>query len=247
MIGEPMLEVKDVTKYYGKTPANQHVSFTIPDHAVAVLAGPNGAGKSTILKSIAGLLRYDGEILIDGFPNKSTEAKKRIGYVPEIPLLYGLLTVDEHLEFVARAHKLDDSWRARADQLIERFELTPHRKKLGSALSKGMQQKVSVCTALIHRPTFVIFDEPMVGLDPHAIKELKTIFRELADDGHTMLVSTHILDSVDELFDQLLVMKDGRIKAQATRAYLDREGIDLEDFFFRYTEGDSPAVAAGEA
>ena len=168
-----MLTVTNVTKKYKNFLANDNVSFSINDGEVGVLLGPNGAGKSTIIKSINGLLRYSGTIEINGIDNRSIEAKRQIGYVPEIPALYDTLTVAEHLEFIRRAYKVEDV--KRADELLERFELLDKKKKMGKELSKGMQQKVSLCCALVHDPSVVIFDEPMVGLDPHAIKELKLV------------------------------------------------------------------------
>ncbi|MBQ4208082.1 MAG: ABC transporter ATP-binding protein, partial [Clostridia bacterium] len=145
-----MLQVNHVTKKYGKLTANRDVSFQIGDGEIAVLLGPNGAGKSTIIKCIAGLLRFEGEILLDGFVNKTLDAKKRLGYVPEMPAIYDMLTVGEHLEFMLRAYKMEDD--GTADRLLERFELLDKKNKLGKELSKGMQQKLSLCCALVHRP-----------------------------------------------------------------------------------------------
>lgn len=231
-----MLEVNQVTKTYGDLKANDNVSIRILDNSVALLVGPNGAGKSTLLKCIMGLLRYTGDIEVKGYLNKSTEAKKIMGYVPEIPNMYPLLTIDEHLEFTARAYKLDESWRERANLLLKRFELDDKRNKLGGTLSKGMQQKLSICVALLPQPDFILFDEPLIGLDPYAIKQLKVIFRELAESGHSLLISTHILDTVDELWDQVFIMDQGRVVASGNRAELDQLNKTLEDFFFDVTD-----------
>lgn len=230
-----MLEIKHVTKHYGNVAANQDINLTIPDQKIALLVGPNGAGKSTLIKSIMGLLRYEGEIFLNGVLNKSSEGRGHIGYVPEIPQPYALLTVSEHMEFVARIYKLKD-WKPLANELLERFELDDKRDKLGSELSKGMQQKLSICTALLPQPDFLMFDEPMIGLDPHAIKELKKVFSELKAKKTSMLISTHILDTVDELWDMVCIMMQGRIVAVAEKAQLDAHGETLEDLFFRVTE-----------
>ena len=123
-----MLSVKNVTKYYGKVKANDNLSFDVEDGKIAVLLGPNGAGKSTIIKCIAGLLRFQGEIRINGNPNKSIEAKGALGYVPEMPAVYDLLTVSEHLEFIRRAYRLEDD--GYAERLLERFELADKKDKL---------------------------------------------------------------------------------------------------------------------
>ena len=171
-----MLNLNHVTKYYGKNLANDDISFQVDAGQIAILLGPNGAGKSTIIKCIAGLLRFQGEITIGGFGNKTTDAKRLLAYIPETPAVYDMLTVAEHLEFIRRAYRLEDDGYGEA--LLERFELADKRDKLGRDLSKGMQQKLSICCGMVHRPKLIIFDEPMVGLDPHAIKELKKLFRE---------------------------------------------------------------------
>lgn len=232
-----MLQVNHVTKKYGKLLANRDVSFEIGNGEIAVLLGPNGAGKSTIIKCIAGLLRFDGEVLIDGFSNKSIDAKKCLGYVPEMPAIYDMLTVGEHLEFMLRAYKMEDD--GTADRLLERFELIDKKNKIGKELSKGMQQKLSICCALVHRPSVIIFDEPMVGLDPHAIKQLKEVFTLLRDSGATVLISTHMIDSVESYWDKAYIMKDGAFVAERSAA--DTTEQSLEDLFFALTEGGKDA------
>ena len=240
-----MLSVRNVTKKYGKLMANEDVSFDINPHEISILAGPNGAGKSTIIKSIAGLLKFQGEILINGNENKSLAAKRDLGYIPEIPALYDMLTVWEHMEFIARAYSLQN-WKERAEQLLTRFELDDKKKKLGNELSKGMQQKVSICCGLLPQPKVILFDEPLVGLDPHAIKELKTMFMELREEGAAILISTHMLDSVSEFWDSTNIMMNGRIAARRTRKDIEGSGEDLEALFFEITEGDKAAAEKTE-
>ena len=230
-----MLTVTNVTKKYKNFLANDNLSFRIEDGEVGILLGPNGAGKSTIIKSTIGLLRYSGTIEIDGLDNRSLEAKRKIGYVPEIPALYDTLTVDEHLEFVRRAYKVEDT--DIAERLLERFELTDKRKKMGKELSKGMQQKVSICCALMHDPSVVIFDEPMVGLDPHAIKELKLVFQELRDAGKTVLISTHMIDTIEDYWDVVHIMMNGKIAATKHNVPGTSDDKSLEQLFFEITEG----------
>lgn len=230
-----MLNVSNVTKKYGKIKANSDLNFEVRDGQVAILVGPNGAGKSTIIKCICGLLRFEGKISIDDFDNKALEAKAKIGYVPEVPALYELLTVEEHLEFIARGYKLTD-WKAYGEELLEKFELKDKRKKLGKELSKGMQQKVSICCALLPRPKVIIFDEPLVGLDPHGIKVLKETIKELKAEGTSMLISTHILDSVEDYWDVAHIMMNGEIAATVFRENEAADG-SLEELFFNITEG----------
>ena len=231
-----MLQVNHLTKKYGKVLACDDVSFRLEPGSVTVLLGPNGAGKSTLMKSIIGFLRYDGEITVDGQPNKTAQARKLLGYIPEMPALYPNLTVSEHMEFLARAYKLKD-YKGRIDTLLERYELNDKRKKFGDELSKGMQQKLNLCLVLLPDPEVLLLDEPMIGLDPHAIKQLKESIEQMRGEGKTLLVSTHIIDSVDMLWDRTLIMQHGKICANVTREELEQQGKTLEQLFFEVTEG----------
>ncbi|MCM1544445.1 MAG: ABC transporter ATP-binding protein [Ruminococcus sp.] len=228
-----MLTISHVTKKYGKIVANNDISFNVADGEIAVLLGPNGAGKSTIIKCIAGLLRFDGEIKVCSFDNKSLEAKRLLGYVPEMPAVYDMLTVREHLAFMLRAYKMDDD--GIIDDLLERFELADKKDKFGKELSKGMQQKLSICCVLVHKPKVVIFDEPMVGLDPHAIKKLKQLFVELKEQGASVIISTHMLDSIESYWDVAYIMQKGTFCAEKRAG--DDDGKSLEELFFEITEG----------
>ena len=231
-----MLDVSHVTKKYGKLAACDDVNFHLEPGSVTVLLGPNGAGKSTIMKSVTGFLKYEGKITVGGFPNKTQDARRLLGYIPEMPALYPNLTVSEHLEFLARAYRMSD-YGDRANALLEMFELSDKKKKFGDELSKGMQQKLNLCLGLLTEPKLLLLDEPMIGLDPHAIKKLKDMFEEMRAEGRTLLVSTHIIDSVDMLWDRALIMQGGRIKANVTRQELSETGKTLEELFFEVTEG----------
>lgn len=231
-----MLVVQNVTKKYGKLVANHNLNFSVGAGEISILVGPNGAGKSTIIKSIAGLLRFEGKIQIDGKNNKSLEAKHSLGYIPEMPVLYDMVTIWEHMEFIARAYSLEN-WEDRANRLFERLELDDKKKKLGSELSKGMQQKVSICCGLLPNPKVLLFDEPFIGLDPHAIKELKSMLVEERNSGKAILLSTHMLDSVSEFWDSTNIMIKGEIAARRTRKEVIGSGEDLEKLFFDITEG----------
>lgn len=227
-----MLKVNAVSKKYGKVLANDNISFDINSGEIAVLIGPNGAGKSTIIKCITGLLRFEGEITVDGLKNKSKEAKKLLGYIPEMPAVYDMLTVGEHLQFMLRAYNmpLDETY---GDELLRRFDLYDKKDKLGKELSKGMQQKLSICCALVHKPKVIIFDEPMMGLDPHAIKQLKDMFVELKNQGCSVLISTHMLDSVENFWDRAYIMVGGKLKATKS---INDSAESLEELFFNITE-----------
>lgn len=231
-----MLVINNLFKKYGKTVAVNDVSFQVESGTVGILLGPNGAGKSTIIKSIAGLLRYKGEVVIGGFSGKEIEAKKIFAYVPEIPAMYEALTVREHLEFIKKAYNLD-STEEEIDDLLKRFELDDKQDKLGNELSKGMMQKVSICCALLIKPKVILLDEPMVGLDPIAIKELKKVVLELKENGTTILISTHMLEMVKDLWDVMFIMEKGNIIKTYTKE--DAKEKDIDELFF--------AAAGGEA
>lgn len=230
-----MLEIQNLTKTYGQVKAVDNVSFCVDNGQVGIMLGPNGAGKSTIIKSIAGLLRYEGEIRICGFPGRSLEAKKVFAYVPEIPAMFEALTVREHIEYIRRAYQSPIS-DEEIDFILKRFELLDKQDKLGNELSKGMMQKVSICCALAVKPKVMMLDEPMVGLDPQAIKELKEVILELRNFGITLLISTHMLEMVEGLWDVMFVMDKGHIIGSYRKE--DVGNKELEDLFFEMTGGE---------
>lgn len=231
-----MLEVQSLSKKYGNNLAVDKVSFIVPDGQIGILLGPNGAGKSTIIKSIAGLLRYEGGIGINGMPARDNEAKKIFAYVPEMPSLFDALTVKEHMDYICRAYQSKIT-EEQVEELLRRFELDDKKDKLGNELSKGMLQKVSICCALAILPKVILFDEPMVGLDPKAIKELKEVVAELKSQGVTVLISTHMLEMVKEFWDLVFVMEKGHIAGAYSRAEIGEK--ELDDIFFELTGGDN--------
>ena len=241
-----VVEVEALSKMYGRVEAVKELSFTLGPGEIVALLGPNGAGKSTTIKCIAGLLRPTrGEVRIAGFPSRSEAANERLGYIPEHPAVYELLTVWEHMELIARAYRLTD-WRAEACDLLERYALIDKRGTLGSQLSKGMRQKLLIVCALLHRPLFLAFDEPIVGLDPQAQRELKEEMLRLRDEGRTLLVSTHMLGSVEAVADRAIIMREGALLGTGSLDEL-RERYDLpsdtplEDVFLRATQVDAAA------
>lgn len=236
-----MLKVDHLSKNYGKLNALSDVSFEVNSGEVVGLLGPNGAGKSTTLKSITGLIRpTKGSITIDGVPHNDLEVKRLFTYVPETPDLYEMLTVMEHLQFIAYAYGLTD-WQERANDLLERFDLKGKVNELGKNLSKGMKQKVAICSGLLHDPQLLIFDEPFIGLDPKAIRELKNLFRQFKEEGKSIFISSHLLDSIEDFCDRVLVLKDGRLIAKGTLEELrsqvnGKEFTSLEDVFLEVTK-----------
>jgi ABC-type multidrug transport system ATPase subunit len=238
--GDSMLKVEHLTKKFGETVAVDDISFTANSGEVIGLLGPNGAGKSTTIKAIAGLLRKNkGKIYINGLSNDTLEAKLQFSYIPEVPDLYDYITAWEHLKFVAGLYSIKD-WESKGEEIFNRFDLLDKKDKLAKELSKGMKQKVSICTGLITNPKVLMFDEPMIGLDPKAIRETKKLFRELADTGKTVFVSTHLLDTIETMCDKVLVMKNGKIIADATvselRILFEGKGDTLEEIFLEVTK-----------
>ena len=244
-----MLRVKGLTKEFGKKIANENVNLSLDEGEIGVLLGPNGAGKSTAIKCILGLLRFDGNVRIGGFPASSSQAKSIMGYVPEFPCLYEMLTVREQFEFIVRAYKLDrEKTRTYAAELIDRFRLTEVVDTLCRDLSKGMQQKVSIICALLPRPKLLLLDEPMLGLDPHAIKELRQLIQELAEEGVAVLVSTHMIATVEGIWNKAYIMRKGKvISCHRKEEMIGMWAESLERIFFAETESyDSPWFAEEE-
>jgi ABC-type multidrug transport system ATPase subunit len=162
-----------------------------------MLVGPNGAGKSTFLRLIAGLLEpTEGEVLIDGAPAGSVEARAATSFIPDNPVLYDDLSVEEHLEYVARLHGVDE-WHDRAGELLDRLALTERAYDLPSRFSRGMRQKTSLAVGLVRPFSLLLVDEPFVGLDAPTQASLVELLAEAADEGAGLLVSTHQLDLVE--------------------------------------------------
>ena len=190
-------------------------------------------------------MKYDGSITVNGIENKTPAARKIMGYIPELPSLYPTLTVIEHMEFIARAYKMTN-YKDRIEMLLDRFELSDKKKKFGDELSKGMQQKLNLCIGLLPDPDILLMDEPLLGLDPHAIKELKNYIEEMRQAGKTLLISTHIIDSVDMLWDRTVIMQEGKVRANVSRSEIEGAGKSLEDLFFEVTEGLDPSSVKEE-
>lgn len=230
-----MIEVNHLTKRYDEFKAVEDIDLIAESGKITILLGPNGAGKSTTIKSIANLLKFEGEIKIYGYANETIEAKKCFGYVPETPVLYDLLTVEEHIDFIGHAYQVKD-YKQKAEKYLELFKLTEKRKKMAKELSKGMTQKLSMLLAIVIEPKALLIDEPMVGLDPASIEETLQIFRRLADEGCAILISTHIIDIVSDIFDEAYIMNKGHIIKHVRKDEL--QGESLKEYFFSLTEGD---------
>ena len=232
------LWVQDLTKRYGTKLAVDRLSFGVSPGEILGLAGPNGAGKTTTLLSLAGLLRPDGGAIRWGGRSLGAERARAMALISETPEVYDMLTVWEHLVFVARSCRLRDEWRATAEGLLERMGIASERDTLGEALSKGMRQKLLVAAAVLAGTPVLLLDEPMIGLDPRGQRELTMILRELREQGKAVIVSTHLLSYIEGICDRILILKQGRALALGTIAeVLDgADGKSLEDRFLEIVE-----------
>ena len=229
-----MIQVEHLTKYYGKNPAVTDVSFTVEDGHIYGLLGPNGAGKSTIMNTITGLLTpTEGVITINGhiMGVESKEAKKCIGYLPEIPPLYLDMDVREYLNFVGSLKKIDKSTKeASTLDILKKTGLEEVQYKLIKHLSKGYRQRVGIAGALIGNPPIIILDEPTVGLDPEQIIEIRNLIKSLKEE-HTVIISSHILSEIGAICDECLVISHGRVVASDTTDNIinsKRKGVTFE-------------------
>lgn len=239
MKNEFILEIRHLNKKFGQKTAVDDLNFSLIKGEAVGLLGPNGAGKSTLIKCIVGLLRpTGGDILIAGKPRGSRQARKISAYVPEVPQLYSMLTVWEHLRFITDAYEIE-RWEAKAEQLLRLFEIWEQRDEFVKALSKGMRQKLSLCCGIISDARILFLDEPMVGLDPKAIKNLKDLIRALKDEGRTLFISTHLLDPIENICSRIIVLKKGKIIADGSleelRSRLGEEKASLEEVFLEVT------------
>ena len=221
-----MIEVKNVTKKYGKVVAVDNISFTINEGEIVGLLGPNGAGKSTTMNMLTGFIEQtEGEIAIDGYNmlKKPKKAKKEIGYMPEGVPLYTDLTVKEFVTYMAEIKNVDKKTRKeKVQKIIEQTGLKDVEKKLIRNLSRGYKQRVSMAGALVGEPKILILDEPTVGLDPKQITEIRNLIKELGKT-HTVILSSHILSEVSQICNKVIIINKGKIVAIDTPEKLEEK------------------------
>lgn len=221
-----MIEVKNVTKKYGKIVAVDDVSFTIKEGEIVGLLGPNGAGKSTTMNMITGFIEQtQGEIIVDGYDmlKKPKKAKKEIGYMPEGVPLYTDLTVREFVTYMAEIRQVDKKTRKEeVEKIINETGLKSVEKKLIKNLSRGYKQRVSMAGALVGNPKILILDEPTVGLDPKQITEIRNLIKELGKT-HTVILSSHILSEVSQICNKVIIINKGKIIAVDTPENLENK------------------------
>lgn len=215
------VSVHQLSKYYGKQKALDEVSFTLHPGEICGFLGPNGAGKSTTMKIITGYLDdYSGEVSVCGINMRHhpLEAKARIGYLPEHNPLYPDMYVPEYLEHVARLYRCSTP----AQQVQAMMELTgllPEKKKKIGQLSKGYRQRVGLAQALIHQPDVLILDEPMTGLDPNQLEDIRDLIIRTGKDK-TILLSTHIMQEVEAICDRIIIINQGKVVADQPKTEL---------------------------
>ena len=211
-----MIEVTNLTKKYGDHIAVDHLSFRVEKGQIYGFLGPNGAGKSTTMNIITGYLAAtEGTVTIDGkdVQKDPEEAKRSIGYLPELPPLYVDMTVREYLEFVAELKKVPKKERKQQiDEVMEMTQITDMQQRLIKNLSKGYRQRVGLAQAILGYPEVIILDEPTVGLDPKQIIEIRDLIRKLGEN-HTVILSSHILSEVSAVCDHIMIIAHGKLVA----------------------------------
>ncbi|HEY7682552.1 MAG TPA: ABC transporter ATP-binding protein [Gemmatimonadales bacterium] len=240
-----MIRLTNLTKRYGKFTAVDGISLEVHRGELFGFLGPNGAGKTTTMRMIAGILQpTSGTIRIagDDVAEDPIRAKSRLGFIPDRPFVYDKLTGAEFLRFVAALYGQEgETVDRRMEELLDLFELTPWKDELVESYSHGMRQKLIISSALLHRPEVIVVDEPMVGLDPKGQKFLKDLFRAFVDRGGTVLMSTHSLDTAEEMCDRIGIIAAGKILASGTMAEIRQQfqagDQNLEDLFLKLTGG----------
>ena len=221
-----MIEVKNVTKKYGKAVAVEDISFTINEGEIVGLLGPNGAGKSTTMNILTGYIEQtSGDVTIEGYNTlkKPKKAKKQIGYMPEGVPLYTDLTVKEFVTYMAELKQVNKKERkAKIEKVIEQTGLKEVENKLTRNLSRGYKQRVSMAGALVGEPKILILDEPTVGLDPKQITEIRSLIKELGKT-HTIILSSHILSEVSQICNKVIIINKGKIVATDTPENLENK------------------------
>ncbi len=240
-----MIRLTKLSKKYGKFTAVDGIDMEIRRGELFGFLGPNGAGKTTTMRMIAGILQPTSgkiEIAGDDIAVDPIRAKSRLGFIPDRPYVYDKLTGAEFLRFVAALYGQEgEVVERRMEELLDLFELMPWKDELVESYSHGMRQKLIISSALLHRPEVIVVDEPMVGLDPKGQRFLKELFRAFVDRGGTVLMSTHTLDTVEEMCDRIGIIVGGKILACGSMAEVraQTEGGDarLEELFLRLTGG----------
>ena len=228
-----MIIIKNFSKSYGNKLAVNNLSLTIEDGDICAFVGPNGAGKTTTLKAIAGILDFsDGDILINGLSIKKEpiKCKEQIAYLPDNPDLYEFLKGIDYLNFISDIYGIKDERSDIIKKYSDLFELTGFLGNTINTYSHGMKQKLSIISALIHKPKVLLLDEPFVGLDPISSHNLKEIMNDLTKDGVSIFFSTHVLEVAEKLCNKVAVIKNGKLVIHDSMKKVIKDK-SLEDLF----------------
>ncbi len=239
-----LLKVEHLVGGYTRKPVLKDISFTINPNEIVGLIGLNGAGKSTTIKHIIGLMEpQKGLIQINQKQLKTNpdEYRKQFAYIPETPILYDELTLEEHLKLTAMAYGVsEEDFTNRIPRLLKAFRMEKKLKWFPAHFSKGMKQKVMIMCAFLIEPSLYIIDEPFVGLDPLAIQSLLNWMQEMKEDGAGILMSTHILATAERYCDSFIILHEGEIRAKGTIGELQQEfnmpGATLDDIYIQLTK-----------
>lgn len=251
-----MIEFENVTRTYGRKVAVAGLNLVVPPGELFAFLGPNGAGKTTSIKMLVGLLRpSSGRVRLGGYDltTDSRRACRLLGYVPDVPFLYDKLTGREFLHFIAGMHGLDE--RAAVERVrreMAHFELEEFIDELAETYSHGMKQRLVFAAAMLHDPSVLVIDEPLVGLDPRSARLVKNLLREKADRGAAVFMSTHLLDVAEEIADRIGIVDRGRLLCVGAldelRQSLSQQHTTLEQLFLEVTAAsdENAAGALGE-
>jgi ABC-2 type transport system ATP-binding protein len=241
-----MITVTGLTKAFGTTVAVDHVDLEVQPHEIVGLVGVNGAGKTTLLRMLAGILQSDaGSIGIAGHPmtTDGMEARAKLAFVPDTPMLFEQLTVYEHMLFMGRLYGVSD-FESRLDALLEEFELADRKHSTASSLSRGMRQKVAICCAFLHEPSVLLLDEPLTGLDPLGRKRMCDAVARRAQQGSAVLISSHQLEIIERLCSRFVIIHQGSTRLEGSLAEIRANLGTLEDVFLSVTNPDGDGEAS---
>lgn len=249
---QPTISIKNLRKNYGSKQVLQGINLEVFPGQVLGYIGPNGAGKSTTVKILCGLISdYSGEVRVQGIDvkNDPVEAKRRIGYIPELAELYDVLTPSEFLHFMGNLYGLEANvCESRIGKMMTAFGLFPNIHQRMDTFSKGMKQKVLLASGLIHNPDIIILDEPLSGLDANSVIIVKDLISKLAKDGKTIFYCSHMMDVVEKVSDRIILIDNGSVVADGSfEALKQQEGNrSLEQIFARLTAKDNLGQAADD-
>ena len=242
-----LLEIESLTGGYTRRNVLEDVTFSVNKGEIVALIGLNGAGKSTTIKHIIGLMEpKKGSIKINGVTIKENRDgyRSQFAFIPESPILYDELTLEEHLKLTAMAYGLEErEYEERIPYLLKEFRMEKRMKWFPSHFSKGMKQKVMIMSAFLIKPDLFIIDEPFVGLDPLAINSLLSLMAERKKAGAGILMSTHILATAEKYCDRFVILHNGKVKAQGTleelREAFQLKGASLDEIYMELTKGEN--------